>query len=519
MFHEFSVTFFPGILRAFVLKCDIALFYKSVFQILQNVLQYLPHSDLKRCRLVNYTFNDEARRILKKNSKIVLNSSKRLVAFFLEKFNGVSWFCECIQLVNVHVLSPTMKMVFENIGSDMKSLDLRDSKWSCSELEDIVTTTMPALRELAIHGPLPKLPTKILDGSRKRLPLIKTLNLQLFEKGLDEDFLNQFAKDILSATPNLEILRSRDTGKFRNRREKFHRILFETLIDTELNLRFPYLRRMDFSVSPWSDDQIKRLAGKRYPLSYLNLTILPEISMGALKALLISVRQTLLKLKLSFTYWRKTELPCDMHLDKLQHLSLDWFTGSLQFVSRLKSLQALILAQVDLNELFTVQEAENFAEPLQHLSRLEVYQHSEAAVLPKTVDIMADAFPSVRKLVLGKLTNESMRTVFTRFPEVEEFSAIEGLYTDSGVTGIEFDYCEGTDRKHVSEICRGNLGYYNESLIDRQRTFPYLGDLKCKICLINIRSCRNLDLSPSVLIGFIFNYRHSETRDKIATPY
>jgi len=428
--------------------------------------------------LVCSNFNEEARRILRKRSKIVLNNSKKLVACFLENCDEGSRFCDCVELVNLNVLSPSINCIFRKIGNDIKSLELRDSKWSCAELEDILTSQVPNLRELAINGSLPAEPTRITRITEQKLPLVKFLNLQIFDKKSDEENVCQFVKDVLKATYNLEVLSSRDKKKWRNKKEKCHRVLFEILIDPEAQLKFPKLHRIDFTMSPWTDEQIKRLALKKFPLSYLNLAILPGISINSLSALLISLRFTLVKLKLSFTYFRyTTEFPCDLKLDRLQHLSLDWYNGSIRFVSFFKSLQTLILAQVDLNDIFSPNEVDKFHKPMKYLSKLEVYQHAEAVVLPQTVGLLADVFPSVKTLVLGKLNDDSIREVFKRFPEVEEFSAIEGLYTDSGISGIDDDSCKSCNLKHVIEIGRGDKGYYNEALFEKARNGPYIGDL------------------------------------------
>lgn len=373
---------------------------------------YLPHTDLKRTRLVNRVFNEESSRILRKRSKIVLNSPKRLISFYLERFTDVHSFCEGFQLVNVHVATPSMQIFLESCSHSIKSLDLRDSKWTYLELKDILLRASSQLEELIIHGQLPKelwssngivplsaptdshshpepsrphahnfwglssracLPDQNgdkqgnekppelaqrfvdLDDDEKRkvvlwLPKVKRVDLQLYDKLPEDEFLRDFVSKILVSTRNLEILRSSENQKGKSRRERFHRVLFETLIDPKYSVTLPKLTKIDFSLTPWGEDQYQKLSLKQFPLTYLSLTILPDISTYTVIKLLMSLKRTLSKLKISFTNWQIMEFPCDLGLERLRHLSLDWYNGSLKFVPHLTNLETLILAQVDLNE-------------------------------------------------------------------------------------------------------------------------------------------------------------------------
>lgn len=541
--------------------------FKKCFQILQQVFRYLPHQDLKRVRLVNRVFNEESSRIHRKRSKIVLNSPKRLIAFYLEKFTDVHSFCEGFQLVNVHVATPSMQIFLESCGKSIKSLDLRDSKWTFAELKEILLRASSQLEEVIIHGLLPKelwsstsshpgtpgvairplpapaaaapprsfeeglgqmllmqprahssnlnkdnnnqaknsLPNKLsspnslgFDDEEKKdevlwLPKVKRLDLQLYDKLPEDDFLQDFIVKILNSTRNLEILRSSESRKGKSRRERFHRILFETLIDSKFNVSLPNLSKIDFSLTPWGDDQYLRLSSKNFPLTYLSLTILPDISTFTVVKLLSSFKTTLTKLKISFTNWQIMEFPSDLGLNKLRHLNLDWYNGSLKFVTYLKNLETLVLAQVDLNEALRDEiDKDDLEDELdendedavkyqqrrhQMLSSFELYQPAGAEIFPESVRKLSGIFPNLKKLVLGKLTDQSLRAVFTVFPELEEFSAIEGVYTDEGVTGISVQPCHVCDKQHLTELCRG---MYNEILINSQRRHCFIGDLKSK---------------------------------------
>lgn len=539
------------------------------YQILQQVFRYLPHQDLKRVRLVNRVFNEESSRIHRKRSKIVLNSPKRLIAFYLEKFTDVHSFCEGFQLVNVHVATPSMQIFLESCGKSIKSLDLRDSKWTFAELKEILLRASSQLEEVVIHGLLPKelwssspslpptppgivtirpypipapvapprsfeeglgqmlllqprahssnlnkdnnnqakhsLPNKLsssnslgFDDEKKRhevlwLPKVRRLDLQLYDKLPEDDCLQDFIIKILNSTINLEILRSSESRKGKSRREKFHRILFETLIDSKFNVSLPNLSKIDFSLTPWGDDQYLRLSSKNFPLTYLSLTILPDISTFTVVKLLGSFKTTLTKLKISFTNWQIMEFPSDLGLNKLRHLNLDWYNGSLKFVTYLKNLETLILAQVDLNEALRdeidkddledeLDENDENAIKYQQrrhpmLSSFELYQPAGAEIFPESVRKLSGIFPNLKKLVLGKLTNQSLRAVFTVYPALEEFSAIEGVYSDEGVTGISVQPCHVCDKQHLTELCRG---MYNEILINSQRSHCFIGDMKSK---------------------------------------
>lgn len=502
---------------------------------------------------MNHVFNEESSRILRKRSKIVLNSPKRLIAFFLEKFRDVHTFCEGFQLVNVHVATPSMQIFLESCGHSIRSLDLRDSKWTFTELKEILMRASSQLEEVIIHGQLPKelwtnnpalpgaqpvavrpgrdvvpprgfeeglgrmllmqprvlqnvvqplpnntskTPTSTDDEKKEEvlwLPKVKRLDLQLYDKLPEDDFLQDFIVKILNSTRNLEIVRSSESRKGKSRRERFHRILFETIIDPKFNVMLPKLSKIDFSLTPWGEDQYLRLSSRNFPLTYLSLTVLPDISTFTVVKLLSSFKKTLTKLKISFTNWQITEFPCDLGLDRLRHLNLDWYNGSLKFVTYLNNLETLVLAQVDLNEALRdepveVEEVDDDSEyddtqriisQRRHLllKNFELYQPSGAEIFPETVRKLSGIFPNLKKLVLGKLTNQSLRAVVTTFPGLEEFSAIEGTFTDEGVTGIAVQPCHICDKQHLTELCRG---MYNEVLINSQRRHCFIGDLKCK---------------------------------------
>lgn len=454
-----------------------------------------------------------------------------------------------------------MQLFWTSCSHSIKSLDLRDSKWTFAELKEILLRASSQLEEVIIHGHLPKepaanafnqpgqtpprpnsapvaivpprgfeeglgrmlflqprahqwqqmmlpnnqkpdRPTKVAkfdDDQEKKdeedlwLPKVKRLDLQLYDKLPEDDFLQDFIVKILTSTRNLEILRSSESRKGKSRRERFHRILFETLIDPKFNVTLPNLTKIDFSLTPWGDDQYLRLSSKSFPLTYLSLTILPDISTYTVVKLLGSFKKTLKKLKISFTNWQIMEFPCDLELDQLRHLNLDWYNGSLKFVTYLKKLETLVLAQVDLNEALRdesdrdneddveVSDSEErmlFSQKRRHrmLTNFELYQPSGAEIFPESVRKLSGLFPNLKKLVLGKLTDQSLRAVFTVFPGLEEFSAVEGTYTDDGVTGISVQPCHVCDKQHLTELCRG---MYNEALINAQRRHCYIGDLKC----------------------------------------
>lgn len=171
------------------------------------------------------------------------------------------------------------------------------------------------------------------------------------------------------------------------------------------------------------------------------------------------------------------EFPVELQLHKLQHLSLDWFNGSISFISRMENLRTLVLAQIDLNEMFNESEFTKFKRPIRTLSSVEVYQHSGTPVTSSVVRNMSTLFPRVTTLVLGKLDDDSLRTVFTVYPLLESFSAIEGAFSDFGVIGVDTEVCSVCKKEHLSELCKG---VYFEELVNKRRKHCYVADLQRK---------------------------------------
>lgn len=142
------------------------------------------------------------------------------------------------------------------------------------------------------------------------------------------------------------------------------------------------------------------------------------------------------------------------------------------FYRRLPVLEKLILTQVDQEETFL--KTLNTSIP-SSLTTLEIYQLVGVPIFSQTVEIMASMFPKLKRLVLTKLNDSSMSAVFKAFPNLEEFSALEGLFTDIGVTGIEMETCGSCQKPHKGSSCRISTFYYGPI----ERKYCFVGDLQC----------------------------------------
>jgi len=318
-----------------MLKIDCISFF---FKLLNYIMDFLPFSDLKSCRLVSQLWYNEGSYLCRKRSKIVLHTKRKLPASFnVEKLGNVSSFCLSFQLINMQHLR--LKPLFRNVAQSIKFLELIDYICCPLELRLLLTDTVPNLEHLAVHGLLLGENTKLFaDDERVLLPKLKSLDLQLHcPKGTaltQNEKVQAFLESILSAAVNLRSIGTQ--SQIKGNKEKCFRLILETIIDKP-EIRLPYLSRFHFSITPWCDEQLHKLRIKELPLSYLSLTILPTVNMDEVFSLISSLSQYLVKLKLTFVYWKFVDFPEKIQLNRLRYLNLDWFNGPLDFIRYVKS--------------------------------------------------------------------------------------------------------------------------------------------------------------------------------------
>jgi len=422
------------------------------------VLSYLDFDELKVARLVCRGWEEESRVYISEKSKIVLDSEERLGSY-MEEFIGERGFCDTIQIGPFMYLgTPLTDRFFQLYGLYLKHLILQKTQCSAAYLRNILFVWAPYLEELTIHGPTPG-KSRFLDNDaqpiRPTLTSLKTVNLNLMiTQG--QSILRDFLFDLLFVSPNLE----RIVVPSKNVYKGFLPCLISTLLEHS-DLPLDNLTEVDTLFS-FGDGHIEMLMARKYPLESLKMQLMPNVTLDVLLPLLDSLNPTLKSLRLYFYLTRFKELPALLNLDNLEKLTLDTYQGSLRFTSHLPKLTELTITMKcmgDFEDAFPRQETAYDSWTCRSLKSFS----SQVALVescPETaIHKMHAAFPNLTSISVQGLSDMGARFIQKNYPNLEEWSAPGGLYTDVGITGLPSErlqlFCNSIDLSNPE--CIGNL--------------------------------------------------------------
>jgi hypothetical protein len=167
---------------------------------------------------------------------------------------------------------------------------------------------------------------------------------------------------------------------------------------------------------------------------------MPNVTLEVLLSLLEGL-PNLKNLRLYFYLTRFKELPCEprLRLDKLENLTLDTYQGSLKFVSRFPELKGLSVTMKCLDELedafpkthhgpgfWSCPTLKTFS------ARLSVVQNCPSGLIGSFESV----FPALRSITLPGITDIALKLLCSTYPKLEELIAPQGIYTDTGITGV-----------------------------------------------------------------------------------
>jgi hypothetical protein len=189
------------------------------------------------------------------------------------------------------------------------------------------------------------------------------------------------------------------------------------------------------------------LQEKKYPLETLDWFIGLEVTGAQLHGLLTSFGRTLKDLSLDFTtagrFLREfsfrpcTSFPSAMFYQKMDTLSLRSFKGSLGFILQIPALKTLSLSKArNLDVMFPETD---FLPRTTYpsLLKLHVDQHNpKDSVTSATLSRIGTVFNNLRVLDIRFLSDATLRAIFNSMPALEKLIALDGLFTDSGITGL-----------------------------------------------------------------------------------
>jgi len=469
------------------------------------VFGWLPLDVIPTCRLVCHTWNHEGKRILRKRkvTKLNLNSYEELERL-IDHDLAINEQFDNFQLgPSIEYKDPRLQKFITVLGPQITRLDLSKSNWSNhASLRKFLSENTPNLERLNIQLIAPPscychFPNwKSENPACKRYSLwnMKTLDFTVdfsYYWTLEEQQnIKPFLRHLLSGMPNLETI---NCPKYpENLIETFQyevQILFRespnlrpllTLLTDEDGPPLRHLKNLNVPLKFWTN--ITKLQEKDYPLETLDWFIGLDVTGAQLHGLLEKYGKTMKDLTLDFTtagkYLREcnfqppTSFPSAIFYRKMKSLELRSFKGSLGFVLQIPELKCLKLSKArNLDIMFPENDFTEHAH-YSSLTTLHIDQHNpKDCVLPPTMARIGNVFDSLRVLEIRFLSDNSLRSIFTSMPTLKELIAVDGLYTDSGVTGIP--------DVNLDRVQKNSQGIPPKSAA-RNRSHAYIGSLESK---------------------------------------
>lgn len=400
---------------------------------MSSILEYLPYRDLKSSRLVCRRWEEEGSSHLKDKFQIIINSDEKL-RLFTEEFFHNRTFSHSVQIgPYLYLGNPAAESYFNLYGFFIKRLVLLKTQCSAFHLREILFRQAPNVEELTLHGMTPgkcRFYENLHVYDKDELPNLKILNINLMSTQ-GEHMLHHFLYDLFSVTPNLQKI-SVPSPQYKG----FLKTLIAVLLEST-ELPFKHLNNVDALFS-FGDGHLEMLKNRKLPLQSLNLQLMPNVTIDLLIPLLESLSESLKKLRLYFYLTRFKELPNQLELKNLRNLTLDTYQGSLKFTSnlaQLKSLTVTMKCNEELEEALQSDPADEEAWSCDSLKSFRAVFSVVESCPPHLVSKLAKCYPSLTSLDLQGLTDSSIRVLFISFPKLEQLSAPQGFYSDSGITG------------------------------------------------------------------------------------
>lgn len=458
-----------------------------MFQVVNHVASYLKFSDLKPFRQVCSLWNEEACKHFRHKAKVVLNGEENVVAYtklFNSPTSTAQAFHTSFELQgDIELGSFSVQRFFDLFGEKIKYMCFSRVKWKQTELRDLLFEKLPDLEELGFEVRACSDPQLFSVGDdpgqaggealqprdHSGAVLAKVRVLRLNGPSRPEE-TKPFLRDLLHASPNVEVISSLKTSTMSNPLPMpFIQYICQAMnygtaddlvnlpcassvaiADAILETKCSKLSKLaTLGVNMRLRTQgLDQLALKGYPLRQLDLTVMSDVTSCTLQKMLSSVRNTLKILKLKFQPGGPVPIEfVTPELSKLESLSLNGYKNSLKFLEHLPNLKVLILIRINLQRALAM-------EPVQCrkpfvIESFQVFEEfSMGGLACDTIRLLALLFPQVKELKLENLCDGSLVEVFEEFPLLEDLNALNGFYTDAGVTGI---------KKHLLEASHNSL--------------------------------------------------------------
>jgi hypothetical protein len=489
---------------------------------MSKILSYVSLMDLKQFRLVCKTWDELCQNLIKDKLTVHFISNRKMKAYS-RKMLQRKGFCERFALGSgprISLSSPITQEFFKDFGHHVRSLDVNCSNQSkLYAFKFILCHYLPNLEELSIRTTTKNV--QILSGSEmegqwesfpyflklQKLTVHVKDEIDLVDSTAEdnngqafnfEKKLIQFLRELILSSPNLQQIESSSTklpipnsGKsgideindltidsftVLSSPDKISSQLWSILLN-DWDVSLLKMKKLSFGVT-MSDECVQKLATKWFHLSTINLKLEPNVTSNSLKFLFSSLKDTLQIIKLNFSSVEATDakletetelFPITEVMHRVESVDVEGYRGNLRFLEFMPNLRSLILRKLRFNKT-VLKDVDSTTKPHLSLLSLKVFEDLSLSTRQRSVQAVQQIgllFPSLKKLRLEKLVDESLCLIYAQWPNIEELEIIEGQFTDAGITAIHPNAYKVILREEA----------YDSFNVDGLRQGLYLGNL------------------------------------------
>lgn len=512
-------------------------------QVISNVISFLPYNDQKVCRLVCQTWNIEVIKSLRKLSRVRIDARGEKQLDNLVNcppplnptlFNDFS-FGPGVHLQNyLQEENQILKRFFQVYGPNVKSLSINNCICSIEDLKAILYHGCPNLESLRFIAVITGRLFPSEDEARAEngqdedreiipkqiLPNLKCLRVNVRCSDLIRN--TDFMIDLMSVAPNLDTiawirLAHDEVSYDRNfqldlemawsaQRSSNGLTIRDTIYDVAIHhppLNIKKLTKIESSMR-LSNSSVMALRDRQFPLQYLDINLVRDVSVSSLTTLLESLSGTLKSLKIEFypsfhDGYRPTFPPSASantidkrithglfhfpKMEKLEHIFLKNYAGSFQFLLEWKALKSFSCCDFDVRDYLPQinldlnhSRTDTFTGLSSTLDRFQIFIWDDTPIAHQgmtfsldDIGVLAKAFPNLSQVRGVKGISPKKRRHW--FRRLEKLKVLEEVASEEGIGGLkafsknyensEFCYCCAHKKMQRLPGQPGGLSYWS----------------------------------------------------------
>ncbi|XP_021957153.1 uncharacterized protein LOC110853212 [Folsomia candida] len=482
-------------------------------KILSKILVHFSIQELKEKRHVCKVWEEEICTILRDKLVIHFNNYKGMVSYGKCMERNPS-FCSVFSFGAIISLDGSYIQYWMALfGPHIRSLELQSRNLGVKTLSQILQHVQNVER-LILQETGDEVEDKEVTTCLNQLAKLKYLKFHANSPSIEKNpakakIMKRLCHEILRIAPNLaqvEVNQIKDgnilsrnlemmsdlskNADLLNEPAPLEILLWSTLLESQFAQN---IAKLELNVKLTSAC-VQSLTDKKFPLKWIDLKILAQVSNQVLHGFLTSVRETLVNIKIRYCGGPRLPYEADFPLTEsfglVKSVHLERYEGSLWFTEKTPNLIYLSFAKINLNKV-VLKDVDCLGEGVHgNLKSFRVHEDFSNNVGPnrqrsiQTVQKLGMQFPSVRRLRLERLVDESLCLIYAQWPNLEELEIVHGLFSDAGTTAMHPNAYKVILREEA----------YDNFNVDALRQGLFLGSLS-KLTRVKIHSPNVTDVT------------------------